>query len=79
MLFDQADVDGKPQALIDPNTLFPDGSVDLASYAPSPDGKYLAYGLSAGGSDWQEIHVRDLGAATILGGGVGPGKARRRS
>ncbi len=60
VLYDQADVGAAPETLIDPNTLSPDGSVDLASYAPSPDGRYLAYGLSVGGSDWEELHVRDL-------------------
>ena len=48
VLYDQADVRGTPTTLIDPNTLSADGSVDLASYAPSPDGRYLAYGLSVG-------------------------------
>ncbi|HVA57037.1 MAG TPA: prolyl oligopeptidase family serine peptidase [Gemmatimonadaceae bacterium] len=60
VLYELASLGGKPVMLIDPNTLSADGSVDLASYAPSPDGKYLAFGLSSGGSDWEELHVRDL-------------------
>lgn len=60
VLYEAASLGAKPRALIDPNTLSADGSVDLASYAPSPDGRYLAYGLSSGGSDWEELHVRDL-------------------
>ena len=60
VLYNQAGPAGKPAELIDPNTLSPDGSVDLAAYAPSPGGDYLAYGLSAGGSDWKELHVEDL-------------------
>src|SRR4051812_44825302 len=50
-----------PRLLIDPNAKWPDGSTALAGYSPSPDGRYLAYNLSVGGSDWVEIHVRTLG------------------
>ncbi len=66
VLYDQTDVRGTPSTLIDPNTLSADGSVDLASYAPSPDGHYLAYGLSVGGSDWEELHVRELATGRDL-------------
>jgi prolyl oligopeptidase len=38
--------------LLDPNTLSPNGAIALADFEPSPDGKYLAYALSQGGSDW---------------------------
>ncbi|MEJ2217146.1 MAG: prolyl oligopeptidase family serine peptidase [Gemmatimonadota bacterium] len=60
VLYEQAAMDGKPVTLIDPNTLSSDGSIDLAATSPSPDGRYLAYGLSVGGSDWRDLHVRDL-------------------
>ena len=66
VLYDQTSVTGQPVQLIDPNTLSTDGSVDLASYAPSPDGRYLAYGLSSGGSDWEVLHVRDLSTGREL-------------
>jgi prolyl oligopeptidase len=46
--------------LIDPNTRWPDGAVDLAGYQTSPNGQYLAYMLAPGGADWREIHVHDL-------------------
>ena len=51
----------RPRLLLDPNARWPDGSTELAGYVPSPDGAYLAYSLSVGGSDWTEIHVRTLG------------------
>ncbi len=60
VLYEQTGLATAPTVLIDPNTLSADGSVDLASSSPSPDGKYLAFGLSVGGSDWEELHVRDL-------------------
>ncbi len=53
-------LDGAPRLLLDPNTLSTDGTVALKSYAISDDGKYLAYGLSSGGSDWEEWHVLDV-------------------
>lgn len=49
-----------PALVLDPNVLSPDGSVSLAQWMPSPDGRMLAYGLSEGGADWETVHVRDL-------------------
>ncbi len=46
--------------VLDPNKLSPDGSIALLSYQASPDAKYLCYGLSQGGADWEELHVREL-------------------
>ncbi len=59
-LYARASTGAPPRLLLDPNTLSPDGSVALSLYSPSPDGKYLAYGLSQGGADWKTIYVRDL-------------------
>lgn len=56
----------KPRVLLDPNTLSPDGSIALAAIAPSPDGKYMAYALSKGGSDWETIHVLDVANGKTL-------------
>jgi prolyl oligopeptidase len=50
----------KPSLVLDPNTLSPDGSVQMAQWSPSPEGRYLAYTLAPGGSDVQDVHVRDL-------------------
>ena len=49
-----------PRVLLDPNTLSTDGTVALAGYSASEDGKWLAYGLSRAGSDWEEWRVRDV-------------------
>lgn len=49
-----------PALVLDPNVLSPDGSMSLAQWMPSPDGKMLAYALSEGGADWETLHVRDL-------------------
>jgi prolyl oligopeptidase len=53
-------LDGTPRVLLDPNTLSKDGTTSLAGYAVSHDGKLLAYGTSAAGSDWNEWRVRDV-------------------
>ncbi len=66
VLYDQAGFGARPVLLLDPNALSADGSVDLASYRPSPDGRYLAYGLSVGGSDWETLHIRDLSTGRDL-------------
>jgi prolyl oligopeptidase len=50
----------EPQVLLDPNKLSEDGTVALTDLAISEDGKRMAYGLSASGSDWQEWKVRDV-------------------
>ena len=46
--------------LIDPNALSKDGTVSLATWAPSPDGRYVAWATSEGGSDWQTWRIRDV-------------------
>jgi len=56
----------EPRMLLDPNKLSPDGSIALAGTAPSPMGKYLAYALSRGGSDWETIHVLDVATGKPL-------------
>ncbi len=50
----------KEQIALDPNTLSKDGTVSLASLGISKDGKYLAYAISRGGSDWNEIFVKEI-------------------
>jgi prolyl oligopeptidase len=53
--------------VLDPNTLSPDGSTALMAFAPSPDGRLLAYTLAEGGADWQTVHVADLQGSRDLG------------
>ncbi len=59
--------EGEPRPLLDPNTLSPDGTVALMDAVPDPDGRYLAYALSDGGSDWREWHVLDVEQGTETG------------
>ena len=53
-------LEAEPRVLLDPNGLSPDGTVSLAGFSVSEDGKLLAYGLERAGSDWQDWHVRDV-------------------
>jgi prolyl oligopeptidase len=62
----QRSLTAQPQLILDPNKLSPDGSIALLNYEPSPVGKFLCYGLSQGGSDWEELHVRDLTSSKDL-------------
>ena len=59
-LYVQDGLKGAPRLLIDPNTLSKDGTVAIALTSPSPDGKWLGYGLATGGSDWRELRLRDV-------------------
>jgi prolyl oligopeptidase len=58
--FKMAGLDGKPEVLLDPNTLSKDGTVAVTGVAFTDDGAKMAYSLSMAGSDWQEWHVRDV-------------------
>ncbi len=53
-------LEGEPKVVLDPNTLSADGTVALSGMSVSEGGKLLAYGLSSGGSDWQEWKVREV-------------------
>ncbi|MGY2709994.1 prolyl oligopeptidase family serine peptidase [Thermostichus sp. MS-CIW-28] len=60
VLYTQESLEAEARVLLDPNTFSEDGTVALAGIAISRDGRYLAYGLSRSGSDWQEWKVRDI-------------------
>jgi len=60
VLYRQEGLNGEPQTIVDPNALSTEGTVALVNYAPSEDGRLLAYALSSSGSDWQEIHLLDV-------------------
>lgn len=60
VLYIQKGLQDEPRILIDPNTLSKDGTTSLSAFSVSKDGKYAAYSLSEGGSDWNTIHVISL-------------------
>lgn len=54
------------RVLLDPNKLSSDGTVALSGYEITDDGKLMLYSLAASGSDWNELHVRDIATAQDL-------------
>ncbi|XP_054157272.1 uncharacterized protein LOC128955623 [Oppia nitens] len=47
------------KVFLDPNQLSADGTTSLHFISFSKDGKYCAYGISKGGSDWITIKIKD--------------------
>ncbi len=60
VLFMREGLKGKDILVIDPNKFSEDGTVALMNLSYSRDGRFLAYGVSVSGSDWQEIRIRDV-------------------
>ena len=60
VLYQVADVGGQAAVVLDPNALSPDGSIAVAQWSVSPDGRILGYSTAVGGSDVRDIHLRDL-------------------
>ncbi|MDX5421569.1 MAG: prolyl oligopeptidase family serine peptidase, partial [Hymenobacteraceae bacterium] len=59
VLYVQESLEAEPKVFFDPNKLSSDGTVALTALEFSKDGKYIAYGTSSGGSDWNTYHVMD--------------------
>ncbi|MGD0505473.1 MAG: prolyl oligopeptidase family serine peptidase [Steroidobacteraceae bacterium] len=58
---------GKPaHVMLDPNGMSNDGTVAFKGAGYSDDGKWMAYGLSEAGSDWETWHVRDVASGKDL-------------
>ena len=66
VLYKQASLEATPETLLDPNMLSEDGTVALSTLAVSDNGRLLAYGTAASGSDWEEFRVRDVVTARDL-------------
>ena len=50
------------KVILDPNEFSNDGTISLSDISVSPDGDYLAYSISDGGSDWRTWKVLDIDA-----------------
>ncbi len=60
VLFVQESLDATPKEVLNPNKFSKDGTVALGGMDFSKNGKYLAYQISEGGSDWQTILIKNL-------------------
>src|SRR5258708_5116970 len=56
----QKGLDGTPDMVLDPNKFSADGTSRLGAFSWSPKGKYIVYGVSQGGSDWNDLYVLDV-------------------
>lgn len=54
------------RVFLDPNTLSDDGTVALAGLSFDKDGNRMAYSIARGGSDWNEIMIRDVATGKDL-------------
>ena len=66
VLYVREGLDGADRVLVDANQLSADGTVALDWYIPSENGKYLAYGTSASGSEMSTLHIVETKTGTIL-------------
>jgi prolyl oligopeptidase len=66
VLYVRDGVHGADRVAVDPNALSADGTTALDWYHPSPDGRLLAYGLSADGSEQSTLHLLDLATLAPL-------------
>ncbi len=64
VLYIQKGLNGTPEVLLDPNKFSEDGTSRLSTFSLSKDGKIAVYGISKGGSDWQEYFVMDVPTKT---------------
>ena len=58
--------DGPSRVILDPNAWSKDGTIALAGWSPSDDGRYLAYGTAEAGSDWTVWRILDLTTSKLL-------------
>lgn len=66
VLYTQASLDTEPRILIDPNSWSEDGTIALSGLSVSPDGRYVAYGIQDGGSDWRTWKLLDVESGATL-------------
>ncbi len=60
VLYVQESLDGEAKVVLDPNALSEDGTAALRAQTYSHDGKFLCYGVTQSGSDWQVLKIRNV-------------------
>lgn len=66
VLYVQDSLDDEPRVLIDPNEWSEDGTIALSGTVFSDDGRYLAYGIQDGGSDWRTWKIMEIETGRVL-------------
>jgi len=63
-------VAGPERLLLDPNAWAKDGATALSEWSVSQDGRFVAYAVQDGGTDWRIIRVLDVATGRTLDGEV---------
>jgi prolyl oligopeptidase len=66
VVYQMDSLNGDPSVLLDPNKWSADGTIALAGMTFSDDGKFMAYGVQDGGSDWRTWKVMNALTGEIL-------------
>uniref|UniRef100_A0A7S1DPL6 Prolyl endopeptidase n=3 Tax=Hemiselmis andersenii TaxID=464988 RepID=A0A7S1DPL6_HEMAN len=66
VLMTQKTLEDAPEVFFDPNALSSDGTKSLGPSSFSESGKYWAYGITASGSDWNTLYVKDIETGKTL-------------
>ncbi|MGD0578714.1 MAG: prolyl oligopeptidase family serine peptidase, partial [Bryobacteraceae bacterium] len=66
VVYIQKGLEGAPQVFIDPNKFSADGTSRLGLLELSKNGRYAAYMVSGGGSDWVEGSVMEVATRKLL-------------
>ncbi len=66
VLYSIDSLDAEPWVVLDPNQWTKDGTMALAGLSPSEDGRYLAYGTSEAGSDWNGWRIFNLETRQLM-------------
>ena len=54
------------KVLLDPNNLSKENPIAIDWYHISPEGNYIAYGLSKDGNEWSILHIMEINSGKIL-------------
>lgn len=66
VLYTQDGLDGEPRVFLDPNNFSDEGTASLTTFSVSKDGKRAVYGVSQGGSDWNEYFVKNVETGELM-------------
>ncbi|SFC97535.1 prolyl oligopeptidase family serine peptidase [Algibacter pectinivorans] len=66
VIYRKQNENSQAEVFLDPNTFSKDGTISLGAISFSKSGKFLAYTISEGGSDWRKVFVMDAVSKTII-------------